>query len=121
MMLPSPRAQRPRKLEPNPATASAAGNGTPPVPVTSARSRCISPPRPPHLGRCCCPKLGRTQPAASRSAPRMKQSPSRPQSSECYCCAACAYRFHSLLESVHAVDCLTRWVTIEQLVPTLAP
>ena len=116
-MLPSPRAQRPRKLKPNPATASAAGNGTPPVPATSARSRCISPPCPPHLGRCCCPKLGRTQSAASRSAPRMKQSPSRPQSSECCCCAACAYRSHSLLESVHAVDCLTRWVTIEQPVP----
>ena len=98
-----PPCLAPEEAGAQPATASAAGNGTPPVPVTSARSRCISPPCPPHLGRCCSPKLGRTQPAASRSAPRMKQSPSRPQSSECYCCAACGYRSHSLLESVHAV------------------
>ena len=117
----SPHALRPKMSKPSRALASEAGSGTPPVPATGTRSRCISPPCPLRLARCCCPKLGRTPPVASRSAPHTKQSPSPRQSFGCSCFAACACHCHSPRESVHAAGRLTRSVTIEQHVPTPVP
>ena len=117
----SPHALRPKMSKPSRALASEAGSGTPPVPATGTRSRCISPPCPLRLARCCCPKLGRTPPVASRCAPRTKQSLIPPRSFGCSCFAACACRCHSPRESVHAAGRLTRSATIEQHVPTPVP